>query len=65
MRFVKFSVVLLALLFLPLAFHAQTATKAPAAKTQASAPAPAHDLSGIWYPGLGGNGHFGQSFPQQ
>jgi hypothetical protein len=64
MRFVKFGV-LLAFLFLPPAFYAQTATKMPDAKTQASPLAPPHDISGIWYPGLGGNGNFGQSYPSK
>lgn len=35
------------------------------AKSQPSGPARVRDLSGIWYPGLGGNGRFGQSYPSK
>ena len=41
----------------------QANPKADDKKTQPSPPAPDRDLSGVWYPGPGGNGNFGQSFP--
>jgi hypothetical protein len=55
----------LAMLCLFAAVPSQTAQKSDAAKTTASAPAPKHDLSGIWYPDAKLNGGFGQAFPSK
>jgi hypothetical protein len=62
MRFIG-SALLTAILALPTAALSQTGRQSPDTTAQESAPAPRHDLSGIWYPGLGANGGFGQSFP--
>ena len=65
MCFSVFTPVLAALLALSPVVLAQRPQPSDDAKSHATAPAPSHDLSGIWYPGLGGNGGFGQSFPSK